>query len=54
MGRWGATPNPSQEWEILKDLAMALVMEHFFIPNPRGFDISGEVLDICTLEKIFL
>ncbi|NEQ78427.1 MAG: hypothetical protein F6K23_38830 [Okeania sp. SIO2C9] len=33
MGRWRPTPNPSQEGDILKDLAMALVMEHFFIPN---------------------
>ncbi|WP_287287860.1 hypothetical protein [Okeania sp. SIO2B9] len=53
MGRWRPTPrpSPSQEGNIEKDLAMALVMEHFFIPNLANlmlYQISKSLLFIFT------
>ncbi|NEP07187.1 MULTISPECIES: hypothetical protein [Okeania] len=51
MGRWGPTLNPSHEGESEKDLAMALRMEHFFIPNPSRFDNQLPVFGI-VMQKI--
>ncbi|WP_287287836.1 hypothetical protein [Okeania sp. SIO2B9] len=39
----GFTPNPSQEENIEKDLTMAHRLGHFFIPNPREFDIISNL-----------
>ncbi|GFZ99501.1 hypothetical protein [Okeania sp. KiyG1] len=47
-GMWGVWGVWGDE-ELKKDLAMALVMEHFFIPNPSGFDITEVQLFFYSL-----